>query len=464
VIDDLRVHAAGESGPDRQGEFVLYWMRGTTLRARSNFALNFAIEQANALSRPVLAYLGLRAGYRWANDRIHTFILQSIPDIAAGMAERGVQFAFAIETRDRSAAAMELTLLELARRSALIVTDWFPTYFHPAGLEWLRSRAAAPVIAVDATTLIPARYHKKEHLTARSIRPVLAQALPHHLFPIENPEARVRRPIELAFEPVEISARESIGALVARCPIDHEVPPSPVILGGSSKAAERLGHFLEKGLSRYADERGDPNVDATSRLSPHLHFGTIAVQDVLLAARAAGDPRNYTKFLDELVTWRELAHNLAYWNPAHRTLDAAPAWARKELDDHVLDPRPALYSDETLERGLTAEPLWNAAQRSLVEFGEIHNYVRMLWGKSVLLWTANAAEAFRILVQLNNKYALDGRDPNSYAGILWCFGRFDRPFFRRPIFGTVRYMSLEAAAEKFDAKRYVRQFLTDGES
>jgi deoxyribodipyrimidine photo-lyase len=457
VIDDARIHAASEPGPRTTGRFVLYWMRAVNLRSRGNFALDFAIEQANRLGRPVLAYLDLRAGYRWANDRFHTFILESARDLENSLPARGVQFVLSVETAARPAAEMARALVSLADRAALVVTDFFPTFFHPRSLEWLRLRTDTPVIAVDSAAAVPVRTHRKEYLTAQSIRPFLAESLPAHLFPSDDPEARVRAEIELPFEPVSLRSR-SIAALVAECPIDHSVPPSPVIPGGELAARQRLGHFLDRALPRYLADRADPNVDATSRLSPHLHFGTIAIQEVLLAVRAVADRPTYAKFADEIVTWRELAHNLAYWNPDHRTFAAVPAWARKELDDHAADPRRAILSDDELERGRTAEPLWNAAQRSLVEYGEIHNYVRMLWGKAVLLWTESAERAFEVLVHLNNKYALDGRDPNSYAGILWCFGRYDRPFYRRPIFGTVRYMSLKAAADKFDVPAYLAQF------
>jgi photolyase PhrII len=243
--------------------------------------------------------------------------------------------------------------------------------------------------------------------------------------------------------------------LVAGCSIDHQVRPSPTTRGGERAARERLDHFLRTGLSRYQEDRSDPNAEATSRLSPYLHFGNLAIQDVLTAAREAGPADQYAKFEDEALVWRELAHNLAYHNPQHRTLAAVPAWARQELADHDGDRRPALYDDQALERGQTGDRLWNACQQTLVRDGELHNYLRMLWGKSVLLWTKSAADALRILEHLNHKYALDGRDPNSYGGILWCFGRFDRPFYRRPIFGTVRYLSLTAAAKKFDVARYL---------
>jgi deoxyribodipyrimidine photo-lyase len=238
--------------------------------------------------------------------------------------------------------------------------------------------------------------------------------------------------------------------------VDHGVPPSPSFRGGTTAGRARLTEFLRNGLKGYSENRSDPNQpDAVSRLSPWLHFGNLSIHEVLLAAREAGPEDEYAKFLDEALTWRELAHNFCHKNPRHRTVAAIPTWARAELTRHETDPRPHLYSLQEMEEAGTGEPLWNAAQRAYLRDGWMHNYLRMLWGKTVLQWTPNAAEALRVLEHLNNKYALDGRDPNSYGGILWIFGKFDRPFYRRPIYGTVRYMSLKAAAGKFDVGRYL---------
>ena len=465
MIDSLRIHAGTEPRPNSTGEFVLYWMQGVTMRSRANFALNFAIEQANHRGLPVVVYQGLRHDYPWASDRLHTFILESAVDLYRGFADRGIQYAFYLETRSEQAKRgnAESPLVGLARRAALVVTDFFPTFIQPRQLKRLRDKIAVPVIAVDSATVVPMQAHTKEYLAARSIRPVLMDALPHHLYPVDNPEPSARRPIEIPFdEPLgPTTTAQGIATLVAACDIDHSVAPSPTTRGGERAARARLLDFVSHGLPRY-DQRNDPNVDVTSRLSAHLHFGTISIQEVLLTAQQAGAGDHYAKFLDQALTWRELSYNHVYLNPKHRTLAAVPAWAQKELADHSEDPRPALYSGDDLESARTHDELWNAAQRSLVRDGEIHNYIRMLWGKSVLMWTKDAAAALRILEHLNHKYALDGRDPNSYGGILWCFGKYDRPFYRRPIFGLVRYMSLGAAAKKFDVPAYLARFAAIG--
>ncbi len=228
--------------------------------------------------------------------------------------------------------------------------------------------------------------------------------------------------------------------------------------GGTQAGRRRLQEFCERGLPQY-DDRSDPNKpEAVSRLSPWLHFGNLSIHEILLAAREAGPDAQFGKFLDEALTWREISHNFCYFNPKHRTIAGIPAWARQQLEDHEADPRDALYPLATMEQALTGEPLWNAAQRSYLRDGYMHNYMRMLWGKTVLRWTRNATECLAVLEHLNNKYSLDGRDPNSYGGIMWTFGKFDRPFYPRPVYGNVRYQSLRAAKDKFDVPRYIASF------
>ncbi len=455
--DELRLHTAGPTRPRPGGEFVLYWIQ-TTMRATENQALNVAIAQADALGIPVVAYHGLRPDYPWASDRIHTFVLESVVDLARDFEARGIQYGFYLE-RDpagRKRKGARSPLVALAERAAMVVTDWFPTFIVPRQTAALRGKVEAPVVAVDSCTVVPARFHEREWATARGIRPRLLKTLPHYLHPVPNPRPAVRRRVELPFDPL-VPEPDAIPELVAACAIDHSVPPSPTIRGGTRAARKRLRAFLRDGLGRYVEERGDPNADASSRLSPYLHFGNISMNEVLLAAREAGPAKQYEKFQDEALTWRELAFNFAYHDPGHRTWKAVPEWARKELDDATGDPRPAVYSDEDLEFARTDDELWNACQRSLLRDGELHNYVRMLWGKAVIMWKRKPADALRVLEHLNHKYALDGRDPNSYGGIHWCFGKFDRPFFRRPIYGTVRYQSLRAARRKFDAKAYIER-------
>jgi deoxyribodipyrimidine photo-lyase len=460
MTDDLRIHATGEPGPRSGGEHVLYWMQ-STFRARDNQALHFAVQQANALKVPVVVYHGLRHDYPWASDRLHTFILESVADLYREFEELGIQYAFYLERNGndaeaRRSAGQPSPLIDLASRAALVVTDYFPTFIAPRQTRALRRKIVTPVVAVDSATVVPVRFHDRQHVTAASFRPRIMRALPDFLqrSPVQEPD--VRRTVDLAFEPTVPNG--DIPGLVASCDIDHSVAPAPSIRGGPRAARAQLQRFLETGLPRYADDRDDPNANVTSGLSPYLHFGNISPIDVVLSAKEAGPAEPFAKFQDEVLTWRELAFNFTHFDPRHRKVEAIPEWARRELATGESDNRPALYSAEELEAGQTGEPLWNAVQMAYVRDGWMPNPLRMLWGKSIIQWTRTAGQALEIIEHLNNKYALDGRDPSSYLNFHWVFGKFDRPFFRRPIYGTVRYMSLKAAEKKFDVGKVIERY------
>jgi photolyase PhrII len=460
MIDDLRIHAGDEPAPRHGGALVLYWMQ-STFRVHQNHALAFAIAQANQLGLPLLVYHGLRHDYPWASDRLHDYILQTVADLYAEFEALGLQYAFYLE-RDgddaaaRRAAGRPSPLVALAHRAAVVVTDYFPTFLAPRQTKALRRKVEAPVIAVDSATVVPVRYFDRAYPTAPPFRSRVMAALPRFLHELPPDAPRVRRSVDLPFEPTRPMGR--VDELIAGCDIDHAVGRVPGIRGGPRAGRERLVRFLRYGLPRYADERGDPNAAATSGLSPYLHFGNLSPIEVLRRAEEAGPADQFAKFRDELVTWRELAFNFTHFDPRHRTVAAIPDWARRELSAHESDERPALYTAEQLELAQTAEPLWNAAQSAYVREGWMPNALRMLWGKAVLQWTRTAGEALTILEHLNNKYALDGRDPSTYLNIQWVLGKFDRPFYRRPVYGTVRYLSLKAAEKKFDVARVVERY------
>ena len=444
LISDLRVHAAGQPAPRPNGDLVLYWLQ-TTRRAEYNFALRFAADRADELGLPLLVYQSLTPDYPWASDRHHTFELESAAELSERFAQLGIQYAFALshEPRDRITPG-DTPLIQLARRAAVVVTDCYPSPRPRHAVAALRRRVEAPVIAVDSCTVVPLAYHERAHLTARTFRREAMEAYRHFLAePATAPELRRHRPIDLPFEPTRLAAGE-IAELVAQSAVDHDVPPVAEFVGGTLPARARLQRFLATGLPRYAESRRDPSEDATSRLSPWLHYGCIAPHEVISAAIDAGPARQVESFLHEALVWRELSHNLAWHVAEHTTAEAIPAWARKELRDQEAEERPALYDLSTLEQAATDSPAWNAAQRQYLERGWMHNDLRMRWGKQLIQWTRTHEEAFDYAVRLNDRWALDGQDPNSYAGILWLFGKFDRPFYRRRIYGTVRYMGMVA--------------------
>jgi deoxyribodipyrimidine photo-lyase len=246
---------------------------------------------------------------------------------------------------------------------------------------------------------------------------------------------------------------------VAGCEINHGVRPSPVFRGGHAEARKRLDTFLEQRLSRYAKESSQPSRRATSELSPYLHFGQISSLEIALAVRDYAKEHRLIadKFLEELIVRRELAFNFARFTPNPESLDSLPDWCKHTMAEHAGDPREFLYTEQQFEQADTHDPLWNATQKELLITGKIHGYYRMYWGKKIIEWSATYEEALRVMIHLHNVYALDGRDPNTYTNILWCFGLHDRPWFDRPIFGQLRYMSLDGMRRKTDTAAYIAE-------
>jgi deoxyribodipyrimidine photo-lyase len=411
------------------GEYVLYWM--TAYRRRHfNFALERAVFWATELRKPLLIFEGLASNYRWASDRLHTFAIQGMQDNARDFEHSPATYVPFVE---QSAGEGRNLFSRLSRRASVIVTDDFPAFEIP---RWVRVAAArAPVLMekVDSNGLFPMRITDRLFLTASSFRRFL-QKQPRALMPLRDPLADIDLPQlpKLEVPRVDFSVMPKA--------IDHSVAPVAGTRGGASAAREQLRSFI----------RSD---SVSSGLSPYLHFGHIAVHEVyarVVESRRAGSER----FLDELITWRELGFNMCAHSPDYDQYSSLPQWAQKTLEKHASDPRPTLYSLEQLEAAATHDSLWNSAQTDLVKEGRIENRLRMLWGKKILEWSPSPQDALVIMIHLNNKYALDGRDPNSYTGIFWILGRYDRPWGpERPIFGLVRYMSSQNTAKKLRSKQ-----------
>lgn len=470
-----RLNAARVAGG---GEYVLYWMHASR-RLSHNHALDYALACARELARPLVVYEGLRLDYPWASRRLHAFVLEGMAANAAQASRIGLNYWPFVETRPGGGRGL---LRSLAERSCLVVTDDFPAFIVPAQSEALARKVAVPVFAVDSNGVVPLSLLGPVVSAAAHLRPRLHKAFAEAW--AHRAAARPRVP-DVARVPVAAPfatwRAEDVAAFAASLPVDASVPPVAETPGGAPAARKRLSDFVKKRLRGYAEERSSPRSPAAghaSGLSPYLHFGHVSIEEVAAAALATtgdwtpdelrldqrgrregffGDDADVNAFLDEALTWRDLGY---HWHRA-RHADAAgletalPAWALATLGAHASDRRSRLYTADELEGGATHDPLWNAAQRELVATGTIHNYLRMLWGKKVLEWSASPAEAYRTLEHLNNKYALDGRDPNSWTGILWCFGLFDRPWPpERPVFGSVRYMSSENTARKFDLEPY----------
>jgi deoxyribodipyrimidine photo-lyase len=453
-------------------------------RTRHNLALQRAVEWASELGKPLLVLEALRVDHPWASDRFHRFILDGMADNSADCAAAGITYYPYIEP---SAGAGKGLLAALAARSCIAVTDDCPAFFLPAALCAAAEQAIVAVEAVDSNGLHALAGPGRAFHTAFGFRRWLQQNIFEDLIARPVAEPLLAAPSLRAALPADIPSRWPLQDLergaewsISALPVDHTVAAAP-LHGGSRAAADRLGSFVSTRLSRYGRERNDVMASAPSGLSPYLHFGHISPHEVFDAVsrheewswsiERAGTERRGKRsgfwgmsdsseaFLDQLITWRELGFNFCAYRPDYDQFESLPAWSRRTLERHERDPRPHSYSIEQMERNETSDAVWNAAQIQLVREGVIHNYLRMLWGKRILEWTASPREALEVMVQLNNKYALDGRDPNSYSGMFWTLGRYDRPWGpERPIFGTVRYLSSANTRRKLKLGEYLARY------
>ena len=454
-----RVVRLNDKPVNPKARYVLYWMQ-MYKRTSHNHALTWAIRKANELDLPLVVYEGLKYYYPWANDRLHTFILEAVEEKKREFERLGIRYIFYLQ---KDEASPKNTIAALAKDAALIVTDDYPCFIIPGHNGRIAERAEIPVHAVDSNGVIPMSKFDKEEYAAYTIRPKMKKLLPVYFNPYKEDS------IEIDSTKLEVDCPETVVTpatirnLVSECDIDHTVKPSPIYHGGTEHGRARLKKFVEEILPDYDTARNKPERDGSSRLSAYLHFGFLSPLEIALAVQAADAPQDSKDaYLEELIVRRELSFNLTLRNPEYDSLNALPPWAHATMRDHAADERQFNYSMEELEAGDTHDELWNAAQREMTATGEMHNYVRMLWGKNVIAWTPSYEIAFETLVHLNNKYCLDGRDPNSCAGILWCFGKHDRPWMERPVFGKIRYMTSGSTGKKFDAKKYIEWTLSLG--
>jgi len=450
LCSDPRVTVRRAGAPDPRGCCVVYWMQRAQ-RALDNPALDVAVAAANALAQPVVIFFAPVPFYPHANLRHYTFLAEAIPDTAKRARKRRIGYVLRRYP--------EHSLLKFCDevKASLVVGDENPMREPNHWRELAAKKLSVPLWTVDADVIVPSKLLDKEQYAARVIRPRLRGRFEQFLKPLSNPKAK------LEWEaPRGLKALPDDGSLDLTekwKDLDRSVGPVDSFRGGTSEALKLLREFVTHKLAHYPERHGKPELDGTSRLSPYLHFGHIGPHTVALAVeksharRAAKDD-----FLDQLITWRELAINFVHFNPLYDSMESAPDWAHRTLAAHARDRRPVTYSRAQLERAETHDELWNAAQQQMLYAGWMHNYMRMYWAKKILEWSPSPAVAYQTAVYLNDKYFLDGRDPNGYAGIAWAIaGKFDRPWFERPIFGTIRYMSGDAARKKFDADKYIEQ-------
>lgn len=450
-----RVRKWNEAGFRSPADYVLYWSQ-MNRRVESNEALAYAAELADRLDLPLLVYEGLTCTYPYASDRMHTFLLEGVAGTERRLKERGIGYIFYL--RRRRADANDV-LYRLAARAAAVVTDEYPTFVAARHNPSVAAKLDVAFYTVDASCIVPMSRMEKREYGAYTIRPKIRRLLAEYLQPVKPLEVRRAFPDGPASPFHTPVTAENIAELVAGCEIDHGVAPSVTFGGGHDAAERQLEHFLAHGLRRYARENREPSAHATSGLSPYLHFGMISALEVALAAseRARQNQWIAEEFLEQLIIRRELAFNFARFSGVVDSLEVLPEWAKETMARHARDRRDPVYTREQFERAETHDALWNAMQKELLLRGVIHGYYRMYWGKKIIEWSATYAEALATMIYLHDRYALDGRDPNTYTNILWCFGLHDRPWGERPIFGMLRYMSLDGMRRKTNVDEYLRE-------
>ena len=452
LLMNPRVMVRRGGPPDSEGRCVVYWMQRAQ-RGIDNHAVDLAAQIANELKLPLVVYFAGLSNFPHANLRHYAFLNQGLPDIETDLAQRNITLLM----RRAPHESVERLLADV--HAAMVVGDENPMRMPERWRHDLASRIQIPFWTVDADVVVPSKLIEKAQYGAYTIRPRLYRLLPEYLHPYENIRAEYewRRPRSFHADSVHKDITRGWQDL------DRSVLPVDAWQGGTSAALRRLQLFTNKLLDNYEKQRNHPETDGTSCLSPYLHFGHIGPTTIALAVSAAAKANPKLKsacesYFNELIVWRELAVNFVRYTPNYDSPQCAESWAKTTIAEHARDERERIYSLEQLERAQTCDDLWNAGQVQMVRHGWMHNYMRMYWAKKILQWTPNVATAMKYAIHLNDKYLLDGRDPNGYAGVAWAIlGKFDRAWGTRPVFGKIRYMSAASTGKKFDSKRYIQQ-------
>ena len=484
-VPEIRRRSLNDAPVSQSGDYVLYWMVAFR-RTHANFALERAVEWARELNKPLLIFEALRAGYTWASDRLHVFVMQGMAEQQRRLADRqGVRYYPYVEPEPGAGRGL---LEALGKRAAVVVTDDFPSFFVPRMQAAAAERLKVRLETVDSNGLLPVAATDAVFARAHDFRRYLQRNLSDHFgaLPAKDPLARfthdatpsVPSSVTKKWPPVSVQMLAEPEALAAKLPIDHDVRPANFV-GGAAEARRQAQAFLKDRLQAYGEGRNHPDQATASGLSPWLHFGHISTHEVFrkivelegwspdsVAPKATGSREGWwgmsvgaESFLDELITWREVGFNMSAKRSDYMRYESLPDWAQRTLKTHADDPREYVYDLAALEAAETHDEIWNAAQNELVRTGRMHNYLRMLWGKKILEWSRRPQDALAVMETLNNKYAVDGRNPNSYSGIFWVLGRYDRAWGpERPIFGKIRYMSSENTKRKIRMTQYLATY------
>lgn len=445
-----RIKKLNDKPINPHGKFIVYSMEASQ-RVYFNHAIEFAISIANEYQKPMITIFNLTDKYKHSNQRYYKFMIEGLIELRKHFNQRGIKFI--INKSDYVSGS-----IEFSKNAVALVTDRNYLKLQRSWREKVAGSVDVAVFQVESDVLIPIEtVSNKMEPYAFTIRKKIMNLFNHFLQPFDHLELKVKLN-ESDFEGMEFSNAEEYLQLLD---INKEVKSvDKYFKGGYSEAKKLLKLFIEQKLSHYKEFRSDPTKDFQSDLSPYLHFGQISIHEILneILKNYDFNDENVQSFINEAIIWRELARNFCFYNPNYNQYEGIPGWAKKSLEEHFKDKREIIYSLDELEFAKTHDPYWNAAQIQLLRTGKMHNYMRMYWAKKLIEWTHYPKDAFNIACYLNDKYELDGRDPNGYAGISWCFGTHDRPWFERPIFGQIRYMNDKGLERKFDIKAYLEKY------
>ncbi|MGH4050334.1 MAG: deoxyribodipyrimidine photo-lyase [Clostridium sp.] len=427
--------------------YVVYWMQ-CSQRTEYNHALEYAIIQANELKKPLVVYFGLTDNYPEANERHYYFMLEGLKEVKTELARRNIKMIIRKISPESGA-------LEISSLAALMVVDRGYLALERKWRTFLAQNAKCSVVQVETNVIVPVEVASiKEEYSAYTLRNKISKKLEEFTLPLNEGECdEYSTDLELPFDEYNL---EDIDKAISELKIDKTVKKILYYTGGTSKAKLLLEDFISNKLSHYSELKNEPSEVYSSNMSPYLHFGQISplyiyikLMDVHIEDKKA--------FLEELIIRRELSMNFVYYNDKYDCYESLPSWAKNTLEKHLVDAREFIYSLEELEEAKTHDAYWNAAQKEMLITGKMHGYMRMYWGKKILEWSKTPEEAYNSAIYLNNKYLLDGRDANGFAGIAWCFGKHDRPWGERAIFGMVRFMNDKGLKRKFNMERYLQK-------
>ncbi len=442
MIQEERIEKLNDRKPVN-GRYVLYWMQQSQ-RSEYNHALEYSIRYANRIKKTVIAVFGLTPDYPEANLRHYRFMLEGLKETEENLKNRGIRLAVLLKSPDDAA-------LSLSEDASAVICDFGYTRIQRQWRKRVSERTICPVIQVESDIIIPVRTASpKSEYSAKTLRDKINKVIYRYLEPLEktNPEIP-----SVSFK-IASEKTENIDKLLKKLSVDISVKPSDFFKGGYDNAIKRFSFFSDNRLENYGEKSNHPDLDYVSCISPYLHFGQVSPLDIALRII---DIKGAAPFLEQLIIRRELAVNHVYYNSNYDSYETIPGWAKISLEKHKYDFKPHLYTIDELESASTHDPYWNAAMKEMLVTGYMHNYMRMYWGKKIIEWSRTPREAYRNILYLNNRYFLDGRDPNSFTGVNWLFGLHDRGWKEREIFGKTRYMSLSGLERKFNIKNYVNR-------